>query len=125
MTGRRLVVKSGTRMVVLQRHKIEWVEGEREYVRLHVGRESHLVRQTMNLMEQVLGNSFIRVHRSTIVNLDFVREMRPLECGDYEITMRDGRRLKLSRNHRSCLQELLQDSFRSDPFPSGEKPLAQ
>jgi len=113
--GRRLVVKSGTKMIVLRRDKVEWVEGEREYVRLHVGRESYLVRETMNAMERALGPAnFIRVHRSTIVNLDHVREMKPLDCGDYEITMRDSTKLKLSRNHRARLLQLLQDSFRSE-----------
>jgi len=113
--NRRLVVKSGTKMIVLLRDKVEWVEGEREYVRLHLGRDSYLVRQTMNAMEQALGRpNFIRVHRSTIVNLDHVREMRPLDCGDYEITMCDSTKLKLSRNHRHRLQQLLQDSFHSE-----------
>jgi two-component system, LytTR family, response regulator len=120
LAAKRLVVKSGNRMIVLLREKIEWVEGEREYVRLHVGRESHLVRQTMHAMEQVLTPfGFVRVHRSIIVNLDFVKEMVPLESGDYEITMRDSKKLRMSRKYRACLQSLLRDSFRSE---AGEKP---
>src|SRR4051812_34018182 len=113
--AKRLVVKSGNRMIVLIREKIEWVEGEREYVRLHVGRESHLIRQTMNAIEQVLNPfGFVRVHRSTIVNLDFVKEMMPLESGDYEVTMRDSKKLRMSRKYRACLQSLLRDSFPSE-----------
>jgi two-component system, LytTR family, response regulator len=115
LAAKRLVVKSGSRMIVLVREKIEWVEGEREYVRLHVGRESYLVRQTMNAVEQILTPfGFVRVHRSTIVNLDFVREMMPLESGDYEITMRDAKKLRMSRKYRACLQTLLRDSFLSE-----------
>ena len=108
LAAKRLVVKSGNRIIVLLRDKVEWVEGEREYVRLHVGRESHLVRQTMNAIEQMLAPfGFVRVHRSTIVNLDYVKEMTPLESGDYEIAMRDSSKLRMSRKYRACLQNLL------------------
>jgi len=113
--GKRLVVKSGNRMVVLMRDKIERVEGEREYVRLHIGKESHLVRQTMNAIERMLSPyGFVRVHRSIIVNLDFVKQMVPMDSGDYEITMRDSSKLRMSRKYRACLLGLLRDSFRSD-----------
>ena len=112
LAAKRLVVKSGNRMIVLLREKIECVEGEREYVRLHVGRESHLVRQTMHAMERVLSPfGFVRVHRSIIVNLDFVKAMQPLPSGEYDIAMRDGTQLRLSRGYRSRLLELLHDSF--------------
>jgi two-component system LytT family response regulator len=115
LAAKRLVVKSGNRIIVLLRDKVEWVEGEREYVRLHIGRESHLVRQTMTTIEQMLSPyGFVRVHRSTIVNLDFVKEMAPLESGDYEITMRDSNKLRMSRKYRACLQTLLRDSFPSE-----------
>jgi DNA-binding LytR/AlgR family response regulator len=53
------------------------------------------------------------------VNLDFVREMTPLESGDYEITMRDSKKLRMSRKYRACLQTLLRDSFLSE----ADKPL--
>jgi len=115
LAAKRLVVKSGNRIIVLLREKVEWVEGEREYVRLHVGRESHLVRQTMNAIEQMLAPfGFVRVHRSTIVNLDYVKEMTPLESGDYEISMRDSSKLRMSRKYRACLQNLLRHSFPSE-----------
>src|ERR1043166_671502 len=79
----RLVIKAGTRRIFLQPEKIEWIEAERDYMRLHIGRDSHLVRETMQQMEKLLDpQRFIRVHRSTIVNLEFVREMQPLYSGD-------------------------------------------
>src|SRR5689334_17667814 len=89
--SQRLVIKSGARMLFLQPEKIEWVEAEKDYVRLHVAKETHLVRETMNSFEKKLeSRQFVRVHRSTIVNLDFVKEMKPLPSGEYDIVMRDG-----------------------------------
>ena len=108
----RLVIKSGTRMLFLHPERIEWVEAEKDYVRLHIGKESHLVRETMNSFEQKLeADQFVRVHRSTIINLDYVKEMKPLPSGEYDIVMRDGTQLRLSRGYRPRLLELLRDSF--------------
>lgn len=110
--SQRLVIKSGARMLFLQPEKIEWVEAEKDYVRLHVGKENHLVRETMNSFEKKLESRyFVRVHRSTIVNLDFVKEMKPLPSGEYDIMMRDGTPLRLSRGYRTRLLDLLRDSF--------------
>src|SRR5262249_22087700 len=108
----RLVIKSGSRMLFVDPNRLEWVEAEKDYVRLHVGKESHLVRDTMNAFERKLDAlRFVRVHRSTIVNLDFVREMKPLPSGEYDIILRDGTPLTLSRGYRSRLQKLLKNSF--------------
>jgi two-component system LytT family response regulator len=110
--SQRLVIKSGARMLFLHPEKIEWVEAEKDYVRLHVGKENHLVRETMNDIEKKLQSErFVRVHRSTIVNLDYVKEMKPLPSGEYDISMRDGTPLRLSRGYRARLMELLRDSF--------------
>jgi two-component system, LytTR family, response regulator len=110
--SQRLVIKSGSRMLFLHPEKIEWVEAEKDYVRLHVGKENHLVRETMNEIEKKLQSErFVRVHRSTIVNLDYVKEMKPLPSGEYDISMRDGTPLRLSRGYRARLMELLRDSF--------------
>ena len=110
--SQRLVIKSGARMLFLHPEKIEWVEAEKDYVRLHVGKENHLVRETMNEIEKKLQSErFVRVHRSTIVNLDYVKEMKPLPSGEYDISMRDGTLLRLSRGYRARLMELLRDSF--------------
>ena len=112
LPSQRLVIKSGARMLFLHPERIEWVEAEKDYVRLHIGKESHLVRETMNSFEQKLEtDQFVRVHRSTIVNLDFVKEMKPLPSGEYDIVMRDGTQLRLSRGYRPRLLDLLRDSF--------------
>jgi two-component system, LytTR family, response regulator len=112
LPSQRLVIKSGSRMLFLHPEKIEWVEAEKDYVRLHVGKENHLVRETMNDIEKKLeSDRFVRVHRSTIVNLDYVKEMQPLPSGEYDIAMRDGTQLGLSRGYRARLMDLLRDSF--------------
>jgi two-component system, LytTR family, response regulator len=108
----RLVIKTGTRRIFLSPEKIEWVEAERDYMRLHVGRDSHLVRETMQQLEKLLDpQRFIRVHRSTIVNLEFVREMEPQYSGDYKITLRDGTELSSSRAYRAHLRPLLRQAL--------------
>src|SRR4051812_6734379 len=108
----RLVIKTGTRRIFLQPEKIEWIEAERDYMRLHIGRESHLVRETMQQMEKLLDpQRFIRVHRSTIVNLEFVREMQPLYSGDYKVILRDGTELSSSRAYRAQLRPLLRQAL--------------
>jgi two-component system LytT family response regulator len=106
--GSKIVVKCGKRTVFLQPELITWVEAKRDYVCLHHGSEMVLVRSTIQRMSEKLESfSFMRVHRSTMVNLNHVREMRPLESGDYEIIMDDSTRLLLSRGYRMRLNELL------------------
>ncbi|BDU77840.1 LytR/AlgR family response regulator transcription factor [Mesoterricola sediminis] len=104
----RLLVKEGGRYVFLRPAAVQWVEAEDNYVRLHVEGTSHLVRQTMTGILARLGTSrFRRIHRSAIVNLDFVRHLEPWTGGDYQVTMKDGSRLTLSRTYRDQLGEWL------------------
>jgi len=106
--GLRLVVKTGKKTLLLQPEQISWVQAEKDYVRLHQGPESFLVRSTIQSMAEKLDPTlFMRVHRSTIVNLNHVKEMKPLNSGDYEILMDDERRLTLSRGYRNQLREML------------------
>src|SRR3954465_14706563 len=108
----RLVIKTGTRRVFLPPEKIEWVEAERDYMRLHIGRESHLVRETMQQMEALLDSKrFLRVHRSTIVNLEFIKHLQPMYSGDYKIFLRDGTELASSRGFRDRLRPLLRQAL--------------
>jgi two-component system, LytTR family, response regulator len=104
----RLVVRSGGRITFLRVEEIDWIEAADNYVCLHVGRDSHLLRGTMASVEQRLdARKFLRIHRSTIVNLDRVRELAPLFHGDYAVRLRDGTELVLSRSYREQLQEPL------------------
>jgi two-component system LytT family response regulator len=104
----RLAVKSGGRMILLKMGEIDWVESADNYVNLHVGKESHLLRETMNALEVRLpADKFLRISRSTIVNLDRIRELQPMFHGEYAVILQDGKRLTLSRGYREKLNQLL------------------
>jgi len=108
----RLVVKSGGRVYFLKTDEIDWVEAAGNYVRLHVSKDSHLMRETMNGIEARLDTrSFMRIHRSTLVNLERIKELQPLFHGDYVVLLRDGTRLTLSRGYRDKLQQVLGSHF--------------
>lgn len=99
-----LVVKDGDRILVIPTHDIDWCEAEDNYVRIHAGPRRHFVRMTMRrLAEQLPGASFARIHRSTIVNVERVRECAPLGGGEYRVTLANGVRLVLSRGYRAAV----------------------
>ena len=101
-------IKSNGRFILLRPEEIKWVQAERDYVRFHAGKSSHLVRGTMNhVLEKLDPCQFARIHRSTIVNLRFVRETQPLMGGDYAVVLRDGTQLTLSRGQRAALARLV------------------
>jgi two-component system, LytTR family, response regulator len=107
-TPDRFVIKSGGRVLFLRVEEIDWMRAVGNYVRLQVGRDSHLMRETMTGMEAKLNpDRFMRIHRSTIVNLDRVKEAQPWAKGEYVVIMRDGTRLIMSRRYRERLNERL------------------
>ena len=104
----RLAVRDAGRIVFLRPDEIDWIEAEGNYVRLHVGKESHLLRETMNSTEARLASKqFLRVSRSSIVNLERVTEWQPLFHGDSVVILRDGTRLTVSRVYRESLDRLV------------------
>jgi len=104
----RLVVKSGGRLFFLRADEIDWIEAAGNYVRLHVGTQAHLLRETMNAIESRLDpERFFRIHRSRIVNVERIQEMQPWLNGEYSIVLRTGARLTISRGYREKLQEKL------------------
>ncbi|HEU4893031.1 MAG TPA: LytTR family DNA-binding domain-containing protein [Vicinamibacterales bacterium] len=104
----RLVVKSGGRLFFLRTDEIDWVEAAGNYVRLHVGPGSHLLRETMNAIEGRLDpDKFFRIHRSRIVNMERIQELQPWLNGEYAVLLRTGTRLTLSRGYREKLQDRL------------------
>ncbi len=108
----RLVVKSGGRVFFLRTDEIDWIEAAGNYVRLHLGEESHLFRETMNGMESRLDTRrFVRIHRSRIVNTERIKELQPWFNGEYVVILRNGTRLTLSRGYREKLQEQLGKAF--------------
>lgn len=104
----RLVVKTGGRVVFLRTEDIDWVEASGNYVRLHVGGDAHLLRESMKNMERRLDPStFVRIHRSAIVNVDRIRELEPWFHGEYIVILRDGTRLTSSRVFSDRLNALI------------------
>jgi two-component system LytT family response regulator len=104
----RIAVKSNGSVVFLKLDEIDWFGAADNYVILHRGRETHLVRTTMTELEAKLDPArFLRVHRSTIVNLDRIKELRPWFRGDYLVILRDGTELTLAKNHRGNLESRL------------------
>ena len=103
----RLVIKSAGRIFFLSVDEIDWIEAADNYVRLHAGRDAHLLRETMNSLESKLDPAqFLRVHRSTIINVRRIKELHPLFRGEYEIVLTDGTRLSSGRGYRAQVQEL-------------------
>lgn len=108
----RLVIKSAGRIFFLSVEEIDWVEAADNYVRLHAGRNTHLLRETMNSLERRLDPAqFVRVQRSTMINVRRIKEVRPLFRGEYEIVLLDGTCLASGRGYRDRMQELLKSSF--------------
>jgi two-component system LytT family response regulator len=103
----RLMIRTGARVVFVDVHQIDWVEAEGNYVRLHTGDDSHLMRETMQSIERRLGPEFVRIHRSRIVNLARVRELRLVASGEYEAVLNSGVKLGVGRIYRDKLQEAL------------------
>jgi two-component system LytT family response regulator len=100
----RLVIRSAGRIFFLRVEEIDWLEAADNYVHIHMGRESHLVRETLQSLEDRLDPSrFLRIHRSTLVNVDRIQELQPLFHGDYVVKLLDGTELSLSRSYREKL----------------------
>ena len=104
----RIAVKKNGALLFLKIGEIDWMEAADNYVVLHRGRETFMVRATMADLESKLDPSlFVRIHRSAIVNLDRVKELRPWFRGDYRIILGDGTQLTLARSQRGNLEARL------------------
>lgn len=104
----RLIVKNGGRVSFLDVDDIDWVEAEGNYVSIHIGKRTHLLRETVSRLETQLDpKKFRRIHRSAIVRLDRIQELQPLFHGEYRVILVGGAQLTLSRNYRDNLQAIL------------------
>jgi len=104
----RLMLKSAGRVIFLQAAEIDWIEAADYYACLHVGVRSHLLRRSMADLERELDRRiFCRIHRSTIVNIARVRELRLDANGEYEVVLENGVELGMSRSYREQLQKRL------------------
>jgi two-component system LytT family response regulator len=103
----RLAVKSNGRIVFLRLTDIDLVEAADNYVKLCVGKETHMLRETMTALEEKLPpDRFVRISRSTIVNIESVKELHPMFHGEYMVTLRNGTRVTLTRSYREQLRQL-------------------
>jgi two-component system, LytTR family, response regulator len=102
----RIAVKTDGRVIFVKTADVDWIEAADNYVSLHVGKDSHLLRETMTTIESRLPKQFLRISRSTIVNTERIKELQPLFHGEYAVFLRDGTKLTLSRSYRDRLQQL-------------------
>lgn len=139
----RLLIKSGGCLHFLRVQEIDWIEAAGNYVELHVGPKTHLLRETMKGLEAKLDPcQFLRIHRSAIVNTRRIKELQPRCWGDYRVVLLDGRRLTLSRSYRPKVQaalgnallalhqeiadlEATPDGRRKNPTADGTQPVAK
>jgi two-component system LytT family response regulator len=109
---KRLMIKSEGRVSILAVKDVDWVEAQGDYVRIHAGRAWHLLRETMKRLEGQLDPArFVRIHRSTIVNVERIKELQPYFQGEYVVILHDGTSLRLSRGYRPNLERALGRSF--------------
>ncbi|HKS10641.1 MAG TPA: LytTR family DNA-binding domain-containing protein [Pyrinomonadaceae bacterium] len=107
---KRLTIKLTGRTILLPTDEIDWIETYGNYLKVHAGRESHLIRGTMQSLETKLDpEKFVRVHRSVIVNIEKVKEIYPRSNGDQDLVLQNGQQLMLSRNFRDKFFAVLGD----------------
>ena len=107
----RLVIKAGGRVTFLKTEEIDWIEAAGNYIRLYIGKDSHLLRDTMNNIQTKLDpEKFLRIHRSTILKIDRIKELQPWYHGEYVVTLENGKQLTSSRSYRHQLSKLLENS---------------
>ncbi len=105
----RLVIRAKGRVIFLDLEDIDWVEAAANYVRLNVGKESYLLRETISkTAERLNPDEFIRIHRSTIVNLRKIKELIPVNSGEYIVVLKNGKELSCSRGYRALLQRVIE-----------------
>lgn len=103
-TWDRIAVRKDNRTIFLKPAEIDWAEAEGNYIRLHVGAQTHFLRETMHALEtRLAGAKFIRINRSTLVNLESIREWQPLFHGDAVLMLQDGQKLTATRAYRDAL----------------------
>lgn len=104
----RLAIPAGDRVMLIRVADIDWIEAADNYVSIHVGKKSWLLRETISSLEQrLMPKGFARIHRSTIVNAQRVTELRSLPNGEFAIVLADGATLRMSKSYRAVLDQLV------------------
>jgi two-component system LytT family response regulator len=104
----RLVIRTRDKVFFLKPSQVDWVEADGKHVKLHAGRETHVVRQQLKRLEPRLApHGFVRVHRSAIVNVDRIKELEPWFHGEYVVVLKDGTKLTSSAAHSEALHRII------------------
>jgi two-component system, LytTR family, response regulator len=102
---KRVPVKSASGTTFVPTEEIDWISAAGHYLELHIGNKTHLIREKLSVMETKLDPQiFMRIHRSTIVNLDRIKSLHPIFNGDQLVILKNGRELNLSRNYYDKLK---------------------
>jgi len=105
---RRFTIKAGGRVVFLSLDEIDWVEAAANYIKLSVCGQSYRMREAIGRIAQRLDSrQFVRIHRSTIVNVQRIKALEPVNGGEYIVILRDGKELSCSRGYRAGLQQFI------------------
>jgi two-component system LytT family response regulator len=109
----RLAVPARGKTVLLDVKEIDWIEGAQNYVRLHVGATVFMLKVPMSALSSSLDpNTFLRIHRSIIVNVKRVKDLQAADHGEYVLTLSTGTRLRSGRTYRESVKALLSNPFR-------------
>jgi two-component system LytT family response regulator len=107
--ARRLLVRSGGRVVFLAYDEIEWIEAAANYVRVHAGKVSYTLRGSIgNIADKLPKDQFVRIHRSTIVNARIIKELQPCNSGEFILVLQNGKELSCSRGYRDELRRIIE-----------------
>lgn len=107
----RFMIKTRGRVIFIEASHVDWISADDYFIKLHAGEKTHLLRMSMNDLEKKLDpETFLRIHRSTIVNFDRVQELRQIAGGEYVVVLKTGTELKISRGRRTRLQQILMSS---------------
>ena len=108
---RRFLVRSAGRVVFLAYDEVEWIEAAANYVRLHAGKTCHTLRGTIgNISAKLPAEQFVRIHRSTIVNVRTIKELQPCNSGEFIVVLQSGKELSCSRGYAVELRRLIENT---------------
>jgi len=103
---RRMAIKTGGRVVFLDLDEVDWIEAASNYVKVNAGKDSYLLREAIGRISEKLDPArFVRIHRSTIVNIGKIKELQPCDSGEYIAILKNGKGLSCSRTYRKHLQQ--------------------
>ena len=103
----RIAIKDRSKMYFIETKDIDWIGSAGNYVNIHANGKRHLLRQTMAGLEaQLHPNQFIRIHRSTIININRLLHLTPMHSGEYQVVLKDGTKLTMSRTYKNRLDQI-------------------